>query len=122
MEGSVGAKAAVFPSDWRRYADASTELEVYRLTDPAYSSALPSYYNRAVSRNRRFLLYSCDRGGSRQAFYTDLNNGETRQLTQADDLDGSSLALLPNNLSFCYFAGRRLSVTNLTTMAERAVY
>lgn len=118
----MGAKAAVFPSDWRRYADASTELEVYRLTDPAYSSALPPYYNRAVSRSRRFLLYSCDRAGSPQAFYMDLSSGETRQLTQSEDLDGASLALLPNNLSFCYFAGRRLYLTNLTTLTERAVY
>jgi oligogalacturonide lyase len=118
----VGVKATVFPSDWLRYADASTELEVYRLTDPAYSSALPAYYNRALARNRRFLLYSCDRSGSRQAFHMDLNNGETRQLTQSDGLDGSSLSLLPNNLSFCYFAGRRLCLTNLTTLAERAVY
>ena len=118
----MAVKAAVFPSDWRRYLDPGTELEVYRLTDPAYSSALPAYYNHAVARNRRFLLYSCDRTGARQAFSMDLNNGQTRQLTQAEDLDGASLSLLPNNLSFCYFAGPRLCLANLATLAERIVY
>jgi oligogalacturonide lyase len=122
MQAPVEVKGAVFPSDWRSYADASTELEVYRLTDPAYSSALPAYYNRAVARNRRFLLYSCDRTGSPQAFHMDLNSGQTRQLTQSPDLDGASLALLPNNLSFCYFAGRRLCLSNLAALTERAAY
>ena len=36
-----GTKGEVHPSDARRYADPTTELEVYRLTDPAYSSILP---------------------------------------------------------------------------------
>ena len=118
----MGVKAAVFPPDWLRYMDASTELEVYRLTDPAYSSALPAYYNRAVARNRRFLLYSCDRTGSRQAFSLDLANGQARQLTECADLDGAALALLPNNAAFCYFTGRRLCVADLAAPAERTVY
>jgi len=118
----LGVKGAAFPSDWRRYVDASTELEVYRLTDPVYASALPAYYNRAVARSRRFLLYSCDRTGSRQAYSMDLEKGAARLLTDAADLDGYSLALLPNNLSIAYFAGRRLCLANLETLAERVVY
>ena len=45
-------------SDWRRFADPSTEFDVYRLTDPAYSSYLPAYYGRAISRRGDFLLFS----------------------------------------------------------------
>jgi len=118
----VGVKGAAFPSDWRRYSDASTEMEVYRLTDPAYTSALPAYYNRAVARNRRFLLYSCDRGGARQAFSMDLEKGETRQLTDCEDLDGETLALAPNDSAIWYFAGQRLCATQLAGLRERAVY
>src|ERR1035437_7960251 len=44
-------KGTTFPSDWRRYSDPTTEMEVYRLTDPAYSSTLPAYYNRAIARS-----------------------------------------------------------------------
>lgn len=118
----MGVKGAAFASDWRRYLDASTELEVFRLTNPGYSSALPAYYNRAVARSRRFLLYSCDRSGARQAFSMDLEKGAARQLTECADLDARSLALLPNNLSICYLSGRRLCLTNLATLAARTVY
>ena len=45
------------------YADAATESQVYRLTDPSYSSTLPAAYNRVISRNSGLLLYCCDRKG-----------------------------------------------------------
>jgi oligogalacturonide lyase len=122
MAGSASAKGAVFPSAWRRYADPSTELPVYQLTDPASASALPAYYNRAVARNSASLLFRSDRGGSPQAFLMDLRSGGTRQLTQTEDLDGDSLTLLPGDRSFCYFAGRRLCVTSLASLSERTVY
>jgi len=122
MAGAGGAKGAVFPSAWRRYTDASTELAVYQLTDPAGAAALPAYYNRAVSRNSASLLFRSDRSGSPQAFLMDLRSGGTRQLTQTEDLDGDSLTLLPGDRSFCFFAGRRLCVTGLASLSERTVY
>ena len=69
---AVGSKGNAFPSEWRRYPDPTTELEVFRLTDPEHSSTLPAYYNRAIARSSGFLLYSSDRGGSPQAFRMDL--------------------------------------------------
>ena len=92
---AASAKDAVFPSDWQRFADPSTELEVYRLTSSAYSSTLPAYYNRAISRNSAWMVFCCDRQGSPQAFRMDLRTGETRQLTEAEGLDGASLSLTP---------------------------
>ena len=92
----------------RRYPDPMTELDVYLLTDPAYTSLLPAYYNRAITKNSGTLLFTCDRPGSPQAFRMDLKNAQTRQLTDATDLDPSSLTLTPDNRSFCYFAGRTL--------------
>ena len=50
---AASAKGAVFPSDWQRFADPSTELEVYRLTGSAWSSTLPAHYNRAARARRR---------------------------------------------------------------------
>jgi oligogalacturonide lyase len=115
-------KGTTFPSDWRRYSDPTTELEVYRLTDPAYSSTMPAYYNRAIARSSGWMLFCCDRGGSPQAFHMDLKSGETRQLTEAEELDGASIALLPDNRSFCYFAGRSLHIASLATPRERKLY
>jgi oligogalacturonide lyase len=117
-----GLEGTTFPSDWRRYSDPTTELDVYRLTNPAYSSTMPAYYNRAIARSSDWMLFCCDRGGSRQAFHMDLKNGETRQLTEAEELDGASITLLPDNRSFCYFAGRSLHVANLAPPRERKLY
>ena len=111
-----------FPSDWHRYSDPTTELDVYRLTDPAYSSIMPAYYSHAIARSSAWMLFCCDRGGSPQAFHMDLKSGETRQLTSAEELDGGSIALLPDNRSFCYFAGRSLHIANLAAPRERKLY
>src|SRR5215472_1970529 len=111
-----GSKGEQFESEWRRYADPATELDVYRLTDPTYSSTLPAYYNRVISRNSGFLVFCCDRAGFPAAFRMDLHGGEMRQLTERRDLEGSSLNLLPDNRSFCYFADRTLFVANLGTL------
>jgi oligogalacturonide lyase len=103
-------KNAAFPPEVKRYEDPTTELDVYRLTDPEHSSTLPAHYNRSIARNSGTLLFCCDRGGAAQAFRMDLKTGETRELTEAQDLDGSSLTFTPDNRSFCYFAGRSLFV------------
>jgi oligogalacturonide lyase len=115
-------KGANFPSDAHRFPDPTTELDVYRLTSGEYSSTLPAYYNRAITRNSGSMLFCCDRDGSPQAFRIDLKTGQTRQLTAAQDLDGSSLTLTPDNRSFCYFAGRSLFVVSVSTMHERELY
>jgi oligogalacturonide lyase len=54
------------------------------------------------------MIFCCDRNGTPQAHRMDLKNAETRELTDATDLDGSSLTLSPDNRWFCYFAGRQL--------------
>lgn len=115
-------KGESFPAASHHYSDPTTELDVIRLTDPAYSSTLPAYYNRTIARNSGFLLFCCDRGGSPQAFRIDLKTAQQRQLTEARDLDGSSLTLTPDNRSFCFFAGRSLFISNLSTLHERELY
>jgi len=104
---------AGFPSAIKRYSDPTTELDVYRLTDPSYSSTLPAAYNRAIAHNNAWMLFCCARNGLPQAFRLDLKSGETRELTTVEDLDGSSLTLTPDNRSFCFFAGRSLFLSAL---------
>ena len=115
-------KGKNFPSEWKRYRDPATEFDVTRLTDPAFSSHLPAYYNRALSRRHGFLLFSSDRAGSNQAFRMDLKTGECRQLTQAHDLDTDSLALLPDDRAFSFFDGTSLRQGNLATLRDRELY
>jgi hypothetical protein len=115
-------KGTSFPPDTRRYPDPATELEVYRLTDPAYSSTLPAYYNRVITRNSGALLFCCDRAGSPQAFRIDLKTGEEKQLTQVENLDGASLTMTPDNRSFCFFAGNSLYISGFANLRERELY
>ena len=119
---AASTKGTAFPPDTRRYPDPTTELEVFRLTDPAYSSTLPAYYNRAITRNSAAMVFCCDRDGSPQAFRLDLKTGQEKQLTQTKELDGSSLTLTPDNRAFCYFAGPTLYITNLNNLSERKLY
>ena len=100
--------SATFPSAVKRYPDPATDFDVYRFTDPAYSSTLPAAYNRAIAHNNGWMLFCCERNGSPQAFRLDLKSGETKELTTVEDLDGNSLTLTPDNRSFCFFAGRSL--------------
>jgi oligogalacturonide lyase len=116
------SKGGTFSSPPYRYADPTTEFQVERLTDPSYSSWLPAFYNRALARNNSSLLFCADRSGSPQAFQLNLKNGETRQLTDTQELDASSLTLTPDNRSFCYFAGRSLCTSALGTLHDRELY
>ena len=117
-----GRKGEIFPSDAERYPDPLTELEVYRLTKPDYTSTLTAYYNRGIAHNSGWMLCSSDRGGSRQGFRLDLRSGEMKQLTQAEGLDPETLTLLPDNRSFCYQAGRSLYIANVSNLKERELY
>ena len=106
-------KKTSFPSEIKRYSDPTTDLDVYRLTDSAHSSTLPVYYNRAIAHNSGWMLFCCDRNGTPQAHRLDLKNGETRELTDVEDLDGATLTLTPDNRSFCFFAGRSLFTSTI---------
>src|SRR5260370_8230303 len=117
-----GRKGENFPTDAARYPDPLTELEVYRLTKPDYSSTLTAYYNRGIAHNSGWMLCGCDRTGSTQGFRLDLKSGEMKQLTQAEGIDPSTLTLLPDNRSFCYLAARGLYISFVSNLKERQLY
>src|SRR5437762_358018 len=83
---------------------------------------MTAYYNRGIARNSAWMLFCCDRNGTPQGFRMDLKTGEAKQLTEAKELDAASLTLLPDNRSFCYFAGRSLYMVNLSSLRQRELY
>src|SRR3954470_17034600 len=115
-------KGRSFPSEWKRYSDPATEFEVHRLTAPSFSSYMPAYYNHALSRRGGFLIFSSDRTGSTQAFRMDLKSGDCRQLTQAKELDATSLMLLPDERSVFGFDGTSLRQVNIGSLHDREIY
>ena len=119
---SEGKKGETFQPGLRRYSDPTTELDVIRMTDPSYTSVLTAEYNRDIARGNGWMLFCCDRSGSPQACRMDLQTGETRQLTDAGGLDGSSLTMTPDNRSFCYCANRSLFSSSFANLHERELY
>jgi len=117
----IGGKGRHFPAATFQYADPSTEFKVVRLTDPSHTSILPACYNRPISKHG-FLLYTSDIAGRYQAFRMDLKNYQSRQLTEAENLDPASLTLLADGHGFCYVDGDRVMESNLSSMHEREVY
>ena len=115
-------KPPSFPSEVRRYQDPTTDLEVFRLTDPEHAAILPAWYSRSVSRNSTELLFASDRTGALQPFRMDLKTGASHQVAEASDLDASSLTLTPDARSCVYFAGTALVIASLATARARTLY
>ena len=115
-------KGAVFGSDLQRFPDPATELDVFRLSSPAYSAYLPAYYGRVLSHKGQFLICWSDRIGTPQAFRVNVKTGEWLQLTDAKALDGSSLTLMPDERSFCYFDGPALKRVDFSKLRAREIY
>lgn len=106
-----------------RFADAATEFEVVRLTDPSYASRFPAYYNRSVSTKGNFLVYCSNRSeGRMQAFRMDFKSGESKQVTEATGLDPASVALLPDEKTIVYADGAVLRQTNLGNLKDRDLH
>jgi len=120
-------KGSILPSAAFRYADPTTEFPVFRLTDPEHRSVLPPHYARSVSRKGNFLIFASDRSaadasGSMQVCRLDLKSGQTRLLTEAENLDPACLALVGDERSFCYVDGGRLYASGFTSLRPRQVY
>ena len=119
---AAAEKGQILSADWKRYADPATEFEVLRLTDPSYSSYLPAYDGRPLSRRGNFMLFASDRTGTLQAWRLDLKTGQSRQLTDGEALNASSLTLMPDERTFCCFRGRSLLQISFAGLREREVY
>src|SRR5712691_6500033 len=104
-------KGRTFSSPARAYKDPSTDSVVFRLTDPTYTSMLPSHYARPVSRRGSFVLASSDAGGAMNVYRLDYKSGETRQLTDAANLEPLSVTLTADERNFCFLDGGRLFST-----------
>ncbi len=104
----AAARGSLIASAFFRYEDLATELPVLRLTDPNSTAILPAAAALPVARKGGFLLYASDLSGRFEGYRMDLKKGESRQLTEAADLDPQSLVMVPGEAGFCYFDGGRL--------------
>jgi len=115
-------KRKLWPSEQRRYLDPATEFTIERLTNPAYSSRLPSPPARAIARRGGFLLFSSERSGSWQLYRLDERSGQAQQLTQAAAVDPHAFTLVGNDDSFCYLDEGLVRRVDLEGLKERVLY
>jgi oligogalacturonide lyase len=121
LAADIGGKGRSIPAATTRYADPSTEFPVVRLTDPTHSSILPSSYQHPISK-RNFLLYASDMSGRYEAYRMDLKNGQSKQLTDSENLNPATLALLADDHSFCYIDGDRVMESSMSMLRAREIY
>src|SRR5580698_692918 len=105
MSMAVGGISA---SEFKRYADPATELEVVRLTNPTFASGLTAVHLRQFTKRSDALVYWSERDGTRQLYRLDLHNGESKQLTAASALDVSGFCLSPDDRYLYFFDGPEL--------------
>ncbi len=118
----MAAVGQITGPELRRYADPATELPVVRLTDPAFASGMTAPALRQFTRHSETLLYWSERAGTRQAFLLDLKQGDSKQITDAADLDSTSLSLSPDERSFFWFDGPLLNEAPLANTRPREIH
>lgn len=118
----LNAQLRNLPAVAKRYADPATELEVLRLTDPAYDSILPPPHQRCISRRQGFCVISSARGGNLQVYRLDLRSFEWRLLTNSAAIDATSVALTPDEHNVVFFDGPVLKIAPLSGGSEKTIY
>jgi oligogalacturonide lyase len=116
------AVGGVYASEVRRYADPATELEVVRLTNPAFASGLAAPHLRQFTKNAEALLYWSERDGTRQIYRLDLKSGISKQLTGAASLDVTSFSLSPDDRYLYYFDGSELKSVSSSLSNPRTIH
>jgi oligogalacturonide lyase len=120
--GLLNAQSKSFGPAAQRYSDPATELEVVRLTDPAYVSLLPPPQQRSISHRQGFCVFASDRSGPMQVYRMDLKSFEWRLLSNSAAVDPASLTLTPDERSVMFFDGPVLKTVTVGGGAEKTLY
>jgi oligogalacturonide lyase len=113
---------AVTGSEFNRYADPATELEVVRLTNPTFASGLTAPHLRQFTKRSDAMIYWSERDGTRQIYRLDLKSGQSKQLTSAAALDVASFALSSDDRFLYYFDGPVLQSVTSSALKPRELY
>ena len=116
------AAGFVSASEFKRYADPATELEVVRLTNPVFASGLTAPSNHQFTRRGDALFYWSERDGTRQIYHLDLKSGASKQLTSAAALDATCFAVSPDDRYLYFFDGPVLQSVTISSLKPRELY
>jgi oligogalacturonide lyase len=106
--GGLYSAANTLPAVWRRFADGATEVELVRMTDPAWETRLPPPANSCCSSRSNFLLCVTNRTGSEMVARIDTKNGQMQMLGEGSALRVDTLLLSPDEKSYFIVDGEKL--------------
>jgi oligogalacturonide lyase len=118
---AAAIRGQTFPAERIRFADETTENEVFRLTGPSHHSYLPPSSVRSASSRNAFLIYCSDRTGSMQAYRMDIRSGVSQLLTEATKLDPRAITLSADQKSIVFFDGNVLRTVTTGGARERTI-
>jgi oligogalacturonide lyase len=114
-------RGQTFPAERVRFADETTENEVFRLTGEDHNSFLPPPSVRSASSRNAFLIYCSDRTGSMQAYRMDIRPGTSQLLTEASRLDPRAITLTADQKSIVFFDANQLKMATTSGSRERTI-
>jgi oligogalacturonide lyase len=117
-------KGKVWPSEWKRYNDRITGVDICQLTDYRGHSHQLYFTESGWYDHGRKLLFCSDRDNRSNLFSLDLLTGELLQLTDLKPDEGDNLAacLHPSEPIAFYRAGDKVVKIHLETLEESLLY
>lgn len=109
------AALAAPPRGIRRFADARTGREVWRITDDDGFNHSAYFEAQPFTHDDRYLVYASRRTGTTQLFRVDLQTEEHAQITNGKDVRGMSYSIYPDGRTVIYQEGLRLVRAEVAT-------
>jgi Tol biopolymer transport system component len=113
------AKSSTFPSELREFEDSQTGAHIYQLTnDPSINHNL-YFLTSSFTPNQEYLIYTSYRSGKPNFYKLKFPNGETVQLTDADEIHGYSGIISNDGSELFYTESDEIKAINLESLEER---
>jgi len=117
------AKGTIVKNEFYTYTDSFTGVNVTRLTNPKTLNHHQYFYNKMISNDGRWLLYSrADENNIRNIFKMDLNSGEAIQLTEGTGTGEYSAEFSSDDKYIFYDKNNKLIKMNTATLEEEVYY
>jgi oligogalacturonide lyase len=116
------AKGDTYKSEFYAFRDSVTGREVVRLTPPEYISHQMYFYSKMFTNDSKKLIIGNKRTGKYHYYMLDLENGETRQLTEEDEMFSFGAHLTADDRSIILNHGPAMYVMDLKTLKEEKIH
>jgi oligogalacturonide lyase len=107
---------------FKSYRDNETGRIVTKLTTDKFLNHHPYFYNKMITNDNRSLIFSSNRDGLRNLYKLDLISGETKQLTEGENISDFSPILTNDNKHLVFCRGERIILMDIVSLEEEVIY